>query len=246
MQEILAELQRVDINKVVDITRKEEKNNGRWLYIYSGTIERIFYDKVADAMRPKVKRKDKGRINHERAIIERFGLRNREVFRYEYRLKKAQTVKREVNIVLGRESKTFIAFKDLFTPNLCKTMIIKSWHKLIWRPENQLALFGPIDNLALLLHILAQAKKLDGKGNSMNRALISYGLARAIRDHGAKETRRAIFSIWNTDHTERLTHKIETAVELTRGLPYSNAIAFIDKAFEQFELINLALLGNGL
>jgi hypothetical protein len=231
---------------VIDITRTEVKNGGRVLHIYSGTVERIFYDKVADAMRPKVKRKDKGRINHERAIIERYGLQNREVFRYEYRVKKAQTVKREVNTALGREPKTFVAFKDLFTPNLCKIMILKSWHKLIQRPENQLALFGPMDNLALLLHILAQAKKLGGEGHSMNRALISYGLARAIRDHGAKEMRRAIFSIWNTDHTERLTHKIEKAAELTRDLPYSNAIVFIDKAFEQFELITLPLLENGL
>jgi hypothetical protein len=246
MQEILAELQRVDISKVIDITEKEVKNGGRVLHIYSGTIERVFYDKIADAMRPKVKRKDKGRINHERTIIERFELQNREVFRYEYRVKKAQTVMREINAALGREYKTFVAFKDLFTPNLCKTMILKSWHKLIQRPENQLALFGPIDNLTLLLHILAQAKKLGGDGHSMNRALISYGLARAIRDHGAKETRRAIFTGWNTDHTERLTRKIEAAAKLIQDLPYSNAIAFIDKAFEQFELITLPLLENGL
>src|SRR3989338_2059649 len=208
MQEALSELKRVDISKVVDVTLKEEKNGGGWLHIYSGTIERVFYDKVADAMRPKVKRKDKGRINYEREIIERYGLQNREVFRFEYRVKKAQTVRREVNAALGRAQKTFVAFKDLFAQNLCKTIILKSWRGLIQRPENQLALLGPADDLALFLHILAQAKKLGGDAHSMNRALISYGLARTIRDHGAKETRRAIFSVWNPDHTERLTRKI--------------------------------------
>jgi hypothetical protein len=246
MQEALTELKRVDISKVVDVTLKEEKNGGRWVHIYSGTIERVFYDKVADAMRPKVKRKDKGQINHERDIIERFGLQNREVFRYEYRVKKAQTVRREVNTALGRAPKTFVAFKDLFAPDLCKTIILKSWRGLIARPENQLALLGPADDLALLLHILAQANKLGGDAHSMNRALISYGLARAIRDHGAKEAKRAIFSVWNTDHTERLTRKIEASAELTRGLPYSNTIALIDSAFERFELIDLALLEKGV
>jgi len=246
MQEALAELQRVDISKVIDVTLKETKNGGRILHIYSGTIERVFYDKIADAMRPKVKRKDKGRINHERAIIERFGLQNREVFRYEYRVKKAQTVMREVNSALGREYKTFVSFKDLFTPNLCKTMILKSWRGLIQRPENQLALLGPTDELTLFLHILTQAKKLGGNAHSMNRALISYGLARAIRDHGAKETRRAIFSIWNTDHTERLTRKIEVSAEFTRDLPYSNTITFIDNAFERFEIITWTLLEKGV
>ena len=246
MQEALTELQRVDISKVQDVTLKETKNGGRVLHIYSGTIERVFYDKVSDAMRPKVKRKDKGHINYERDIIERFGLQNREVFRYEYRIKKTQTVMREVNAALGREYKTFVSFKDLFTPNLCKTMILKSWRGLIRRPENQLALLGPRDDLALMLHIFAQAKKLGGDAHSMNRALISYGLARAIRDHGAKEARRAIFSVWNTDHTERLTRKIEASAELTRGLPYSNTIALIDSTFERFELITWTLLENGV
>ena len=245
MQEAIAELQRVDISKAFDITLKEEKNGGRWLHIFSGTVERVFYDKVADAMRPKNKRKDKGHIDHERAVVERFGLQNREVFRYEYRLKKTQTVMREVNASLGREPKTFVAFKDLFAPNLCKTMLLKSWRGLIERPENQLALLGPTDDLALLLHIFAQAKKL-GAVQSMNRALTSYGLARTIRDHGAKETRRAIFSVWNTDHTERLTRKIKAAVELTQGLPYSNTIAYIDRKIEQFEIINLDILENGI
>ena len=103
---------------------KEELKNRRVLDIYSGTVERVFYDKVADAMRPKVKRKDKGQIKHERAIIERYGFQKREVFRYEYRLKKGQTVMREMNTALGRNPKTFVAFKDLFTPNLCKTIIL--------------------------------------------------------------------------------------------------------------------------
>ena len=244
MQEALAELHRVDINKVVDVTLKEEKNGGRWLHIYSGTVERVFYDKVADAMRPKVKRKDKGRIDRERDIIERYDLQNREVFRYEYRVKKAQTVMREVNTALGRAPKTPVTLKDLFTPGLCKTLILKSWRGLIQRPENQLALLGPTDELALFLHILAQAKKLGGDAHSMNRALISYGLARAIRDHGAKETKKAIFSVWNSDHSERLMRKIEASAKLTRGLPYSNTIVLINSAFERFEPIDLESLQN--
>ena len=56
MQEILAELARMDKGKVVDITTKEFKRGGQALQIYSGTREWAFYDKVADAMRPKIKR----------------------------------------------------------------------------------------------------------------------------------------------------------------------------------------------
>jgi len=243
MQEALAELQRVDISKVVDVTQKETKNGGRILHIYSGTIEQVFYDKVADATRPKVKRKDKGRINDERAIIEKFGLQHREVFRYEYRIKKAQTVMRIINNILGREPKTTVVFKDLFNPDIFKKVIMKSWRELIQRPENQLALLGPKDDLAMLLHMLSQAK-IDHKAHTLNKALVSYGLACSIRNHGAKETKRAIFTVINTDHSERLTQKIETSADLAQGLPYSNTIAFIDRAFESFELISLTSLEN--
>ena len=243
MQEALSELQRLDISKVVDVTQKETKNGGRILHIYSGTIERVFYDKIADSMRPKVKRKDKGRINDERTIVEKFGLQNREENRYEYRNKKGQTVTREINTVLGREPKTPVIFKDLFGVDVFKKIILKSWRELIQRPENQLALLGPKDDLAMLLHMLSQAK-IDSKAHTLNKALISYGLACSIRNHGAKETKRAIFTVINTDHTERLTRKIEISAELARGLPFSNTVAFIDRAFERYELISLTSLEN--
>ena len=241
MQEILSELQRVDINKVVDVTKKEFKHGGQVLHIYSGTIERVFYDKVSDALRPKVKRKDKGRILRERGIIEKYELSHREVFRYEYRIKKAQTVMREVNTALGRKPKTLVVFKDLFTLGLCKTMMLQSWRGLLQRPENQLALLGPLDNLGLLMQIIANVQK-QGKVHSMNNAFSAYGLIRAINEHGAKEVRRAISANWNNDHPERLTRKIEVAVELTRGLPYSNCIAFVDTALERYELLTPRLL----
>lgn len=246
MQEVLTELQRVDISKVVDITKVEFKDGGRVLHIYSGTIERVIYDKVADAMRPKIKRKDKGQIDYERTIIRRFSLQNKEAFRYEYRIKKGQTVMREINAALARAPKTLVIFKDLFTPDLCKTIILKSWRILIQRPENQLALLGPKDDLILLQHMLAQSKKFGGTAHGMNRAFIAYGIAQAISNYGAKELKRTVFCVYSRNHIERLTRKIEASAELARGLPYSNTITHIDGSFERFELITWTLLEKGV
>lgn len=246
MREVINELAKMDINKAFDISDKQCKKGARVLNIYSGTIDWSFYDKISDCLRPKNKRSDKSRINHERAIIEKYNLQKREVFRYEYRIKKTQTIKREINALLGREYKTQVAFKDLFTPNLLKTLVLNSWHTIIERPENQLSFFGTIDKLGLFLHILSEAKKRNGKGHSLNTALISYGLATAIKDHGAKEVKGAIFDVWNNDHSERLTKKIRITADLTKELAYSSSISFIDRALERFELINLHSLQNGL
>ena len=244
MREVINELSKIDISKAFDVSDKQYKKGSRVLNVFSGTIDWSMYDKVSDCLRPKNKRSDKGRIDHERIVIEKYGLQNQEVFRYEYRIKKTQTVKREINKLLGREYLTVVTFEDLFTPGLLKSLVINSWNALIKRPENQLSLFGKIDSLKLFLHILDEAKKRGESAHSMNNALTAYGLAMAIRDHGAKETRGAILEIWNTDHPERLTKKIKLASELTAGLPYSNNIVFIDTALNKFELITLNSLEN--
>lgn len=242
MQEILTELSRMDISRVVDITKKEFKHGGQSLQIYSGTREWAFYDKIADAMRPKIKRKYKQRVAQERGIIERGNLQDQEVFRFEYRIKLGASVEKCVNETLERKPKTPVLFSDLFTHDLCRKVVLRSWRELTQRPENQLALIAPIAGLGLFEHILAEALKKGG-AHSLNHALISYGLMSAIRDHGAKEVRRAILRGWASTHPERLTTKIKAAAALTHGLPYSNSIAFIDAALERFELLTPRLLG---
>lgn len=246
MREILGELGRMDISKVVDVMETQIKNGGRVLNFWAGTKEQCFYDKVSDSLKPKNKRSDKGRIDYEKVFIEQYKLQDREIFRYEFRLKKTQTTRNAVNALLGRKHDTQVVFKDLFMPNLLKNLILTSWHKLIERPENQLSLFGKVDRLKLLLHIFSEAKKQGEKAHSMNNAFISYGIATAILDNGAKELRGIVYESWNKDHPERLTKKIKTASQLTSGLPYSDNIAFIDTALEKFELISLASLEKGI
>lgn len=243
LQDILAELGRVDMGKVVDITVKETKNGGQILHIYSGTVERVFYDKVVDAMRPKVKRKDKGHIEYERILIDEYDLHSTEVFRYEYRIKKTQTVQRDINSAMGRKPLSYVAFRDLFTDGLSQKLLLKSWRDLVSRPENQLALIGPIDSFRLLERIIAGAKERGG-AHSMNKALIAFGLTCIIRENGVKDFRRLIFSYWNGEHPERLNKKITQASELTKGLPYANGVTFIDEKLEKYELITRSILTN--
>jgi len=246
MREILNDLERIDINKVYDVTGKKFKNGGRVLNIYSGTIEHVFYDKIEDSIRPKNKRSDKAHIDLERDFTEKHNLRDREIFRYEYRIKKGQTVKREINAALEREPEKAVLFKDIFTKGLLKKLTVTSWRGIIERPENQLALFRITDKLSLFMHVLAEAERKGTGAHSLNTALTSYGLAVVIQDHGAKEVRKAIFSIWNTDHPERLTRRIEQTAALTQGLPYSNGISFVDTAVENYQPITLDLIENGL
>jgi hypothetical protein len=246
MREILTELGRMDISKVVDVTETQIKNGGRLLNFWSGTKEHCFYDKVSDSLKPKNKRSDKSRIDYEKVFIDQHKLQDREIFRYEYRLKKTQTTRSAVNGLLSRKPDTQVIFKDLFVPNLLKNIILSSWHKLIERPENQLSFFGKIDRLKLFLHIIDEATKQNIKAYSMDNALVSYALATGILDIGAKELKGIILNKWNKDHPERFTKKLKLASELTSGLPYSNNIAFIENALKSYELINLTSLEKSI
>jgi len=243
MRDVLAELEKVDINKTVDVDVKEHKNGGRVLNIYSGTVERVFYDKISDATRTKNKRQDKNRVDHERGIIDRFNLVGFEAFRYEYRIKKTQTVMRDVSKGLGREYGD-VLFSDLFTLGLFKIMVFTSWRELIERPENRLALFHTASELQLLQHIVAQIQKQGTNAHSLNNVLAYYGIARGIADHGAKEFRNILSETWCKSHPERLNKKIEVVAELTSQIPYLNNIVFIDEAIEKFVPITLQSLHN--
>lgn len=246
VRQLLNELAKVDLSKVYEITGTKIKDGGRVLNYYSGTIEWSFYDKIIDAARPKNKRVDKNYIEPERLFSKQNNLQEREVFRYEYRIKKYQTVMREINNALGREPKTPVTLDTIFSQNLCKTVANNSWKRIIQQPGNQLALFEKIDSLQLLIHVFAEAGKDGQKAYSLNNALISYGLARVIQDHGAKEVRKVIFEIWNTDHPERLLGKIKMAAGMIDKLPVSNSISILNKALEEFTLIDLASLKRAI
>lgn len=245
LRHILAELQRVDISKVVDVTERESKNGGQVFHIYSGTVGRVFYDKVADSIRPKVKRMDKGYMDQERAVIDDYLLHSTEIFRYEYRLKKTVTVERVVNKALDRKPKSYVIFRDIFTTGLPKKILLQSWHEIVDRAENQLALIGPTDRYQLLQHIVENAKA-GGYAHSKNNVLIGYGITNIIQDHGAKTFKRVMQSHWDADHPERLNKKIAIAAELAKGLPWAGGIAFVDNHLNKYELITRQTLDNRL
>ena len=169
-----------------------------------------------------------------------------EVFRYEYRLKSTQTIKSELNTILGRPYQTPIVFDDLFTDGLWKSVLLRSWKRITDRPENQLALLSTNSKLDLLVYILCNALKKDKNAHSQNQALWSYGLATAIKDHGAKAIRKELGRVWSNKADERLDEKMSIAAKLAEGIPFSDGVLHISRELERFEFINLALLEKGV
>jgi hypothetical protein len=216
-----------------------DANNGQSLRLACGVREWSFYDKV-DEMRRKTKRGAAGRQTpYEKDMVELYGLDGIEVFRFEYRLNKAQTIRSEVNALLGRPYDTPVTLECLFSETLWKTTLNNAWQKLTNRPDNQLALLSADSKLDLFHHVLRSAQQRDKSGHSQNQALWCYGLAAAIMDHGVKTIRHDFARIWSEKAGERFEEKIRTAAELVEGVPLSDGIVFITQALERFERVTL-------
>jgi hypothetical protein len=242
-QAIIKTLSKLDMGKAYEVSednRSTEKNSGRSLRLACGVREWSFYDKV-DEMKCKTKRGAAGRQTpYEKNMVEVYDLDGIEVFRLEYRLNKAQTIRSEINALLGRSYDTPVTLDCVFTETLWKTVLSNAWRKLTNRPDNQLALLSTDSKLDLFHHVLRNAQLHDRSGHSQNQALWCYGLAAAIMDHGVKTIRHDFEQIWSNKAGERFEEKIRTAAELVEGIPLSDGIVFITQALERFERVTLA------
>jgi len=249
IRSILSDLSHTDMGKAYDTTedvrRQRNKNAGKVVHLFCGSREWCFYDKADDARQPKSKRADKTRTTYEKELLSSPTFENLEVFRYEYRLNKHQTIRSELHALLGKTYQDKITVADLFTEGLWKTVLVRGWKNILHRPENQLALLSYTSSLDLLLHILRNAKLENPSAHSQNKALWTYGLVQAIKDNGAKTVKDELNKVWaNKDN--RLIEKLDIATELVKDIPISQGISHITQQLESFALISLTSLEKGI
>ncbi len=244
-QAIIKALSKLDIGKAYDINENKttsDRNNGRSLRLASGVREWSFYDKI-DEMRCRTKRGAAGHLSpYEKSMVDLYELEDVEVFRFEYRLNKAQTIRSEINEVLGREYNTPVTLACVFSERLWKDVLNKAWRKLINRPDNQLALLSADSKLDLFHHVLGNAQRHDKGGHSQNQALWCYGLAAALMDHGVKTIRHDFARIWSEKAGERFEEKIRAAAELIKDMPLIDGISYITADLERFQPVLLDTL----
>jgi len=246
LRSILSDLAHTDMGKSYDTTndvRRKDKNNARVVHLFCGTREWTFYDKLEEYRLPKQRRTDKKRTAYEKELMSMRDFGGIEILRYEYRLNKAQTIKSELNVLLGRPYETQVIFSDLFTDGLWQKVLLNSWKKVIQRPENQLALLGFDDPLQLMLHIFRKAKKIDTSAHSQNKALWSCALALLIKFCGAKTVKEELNKVW-ANKDDRLSEKLEIATNFVRDLPVSQGVAYITSEMEKFNRMTIKMLDN--
>ncbi|MBT6955027.1 MAG: hypothetical protein HN964_02285 [Candidatus Jacksonbacteria bacterium] len=173
---VINELSKIDMTKKLDLTKTTFMNGGQSLQYYSGSHSMVFYDKVADMMKPPARAIDK---SLPREIPWNFN-KNAEILRMEVRL----CNKRKMNSVLkkiGQQEDPI--FRDLFSQNLWQDVLMYYWKTLI--NERNLFIFDLSDSpTSLLMRIKRANPKIKQK-----QALSLLSLNLLIKEKGARATR---------------------------------------------------------
>lgn len=255
MVNILRELKKTSLGKNYDMTetthtpdsytKTQQKNTSETLQHYCGSKDYAFYDKIKDILNKKGKSVDKEKTPYEKEMVSFYGLENKSVFRYEYRLNKPQTIKSEINSFYSRDYKTQVTLNDLFNEDLWKIILIKSWDRIVKKPENQLVLKFNKEESDIFKQVMIKARNNKADGHSLNSALTSFGLADLAQKYGIKVIKSEFKKIWSERACgERFDKKIEEANDLLVGLSFSDDINFIDKEIRRFERLTRYKIQN--
>ena len=233
--DVISELKKADMGKWMELNERDYKNGGESLYLYNGSRNHIFYDKVKELSKPKNRSYDKDKTTLEKRLGEELEVTKKQILRFEVRFTNAKLLKNTVNQILHTHHDN-IKLETVFDELLWKDCLLAEWHSIINRPANQLAFktsVTPEDALNLL--ISRQVGK-DSNVHALNKILISFGLYQIINCLGIKILKDKIMHYLDEKTCgNRLDEKIRNAVAELKDIPLSEQVSVIEKALQEFE-----------
>lgn len=209
---LISEINKIDVGKIFDLTRAKYTNDGQSLYLHTASHEFIIYDKVADILASEKRAIDRDRTVYQKNIFADTENINKlpEVIRFEVRLVK----KKKINSMLKKfgyeENPTF---KDVFSSELSKKIVIHYWKTLIL--DKNTGLFSiSLSNKDLMQVIFTAQSNIKPK-----QAIYLAGLSIISKD-GMRELR----SIISKKSGERTWYRIAKDIQVVIELVSNNRI----------------------
>jgi hypothetical protein len=155
---VMSELERIDLDRRLDLSQTDYRNEGHAIRYHANSYEVAFYDKLKDL--------ERARYSEKRAIEDDYGPqldifadrgafpRQLEVLRMEVRLGTRAKIK---SVVAPIEPETEPTFAALFNPYIAKAVLMRFWKEVrsqmalveqarVQRPEDLLALLAAESN----------------------------------------------------------------------------------------------------
>tara|TARA_Y100000310_G_scaffold288684_2_gene314562 strand:- start:8538 stop:9659 length:1122 start_codon:yes stop_codon:yes gene_type:complete len=234
-QGIIKELQKINLNKRMDLTRDRFMNDGESLHYYANNHSFVLYDKIRDLNKPKKRAIDKDQTIQQLSLFRELDKRkNTEILRMEIRL----SFKRKLgdtleNLGYDRE----LIFDDVFNPKLAKDVIQSYWQKLV--TDKNIFLFGLESNSQKILADISQAHT----NLTAYKSIYLVGLSVLSKEEsGLKGLRKVVENI----SSKRTWYRISADLKLLNGIHTDKNchtwVNQINKEIEEFRSIKLSTL----
>lgn len=223
---ILAELEKIKVNRNMDLNRTDFRNQGEAIRYFSKAFEFVLYDKVADLTKSSdraMEQEDRG-CNLQMNIFEAVRKQGKpvEVLRLELRLKSQRKMKAMFEKI-GIESDC--TFQSLFSQRISQTLLCDYWNGIY--EELLPILLQELDapqQFALIAKQRPQWKP--------QRSLAAVAICAMIRAEGHRKTRKRIVKHFSSRTMERVYKDIK---ELDfRILNKARPFQAVTKALETF------------
>ena len=210
-QYVIAELNKINLNKRFDLTKTRFMNDGQSLCAYAVSHSFVIYDKIADLARGPKRAIDKEQTRGQLSLFEKLN-KTSEVLRFEARLSKKQKINALFKKLSLAENPTF---KDVFSAEKSKAVLMHYWNTMV--AGNSALLFAhSFTSKDLLKQVLLAHRNVKAK-----EALYRVGLLCAIREGNGMRELRTILSKRINDRTwyHLVANAKETATSLTKLKP---------------------------
>lgn len=177
---IISELQKINLNKMNDLTKTRFMNSGESLQGYSISNSFVFYDKISDLKKDEKRAVDRDQNPYQRSLFS--SLKDEEILRFEVRLSQ----KRKLNTLFKQYGfKTNPTFQEAFSLEKALKVMTEYWNEKI--DKNKYVLFTYSENSESLLKKISIARP-----KSRPQTLLSLlGLVSFVKDNkgGLRELR---------------------------------------------------------
>lgn len=182
---IISELQKINLNKLNDLTKTRFMNSGESLQGYSISNSFVFYDKISDLQKDEKRAIDRDQNPFQQSLFDY--LKNEEILRFEVRLSQ----KRKLNTLFKQYGfKTNPTFYEAFSLEKALRVLNEYWNEKI--DKNKYVLFTYSENSESLLKKISIARP-----KSKPQTLFSLlGLVSFVKDNkgGLRELRTILTS----------------------------------------------------
>ena len=228
---VISQIAKINVRKTFDFTKARYMNDGQSLVAHTSCHELIFYDKIADLMKPKKRATDRDQTPTQKELFDSITSTKKkvEILRLEVRLSKRSKMKNILKEVNYREDPIF---KDLFNEEMSKQVILHYWNQIV--KDGNLGLFLIDMNMKDLMHLIYRSFE------TMKPKQVVYlmGLLTIAKEHnGLRELRSFIESFHDTRTWYRMYKDFRVVSGVIGRGKVRDWIDQIDNALDEFKPI---------